>query len=92
MTEFTNIKADCEKVAQALERLVSYLTRERTFWVDDPESEHLDADWTVNIGNREFDQMVEGLSNIRGLLWHLARNGEAVAHLVRQHMEAEGGQ
>lgn len=92
MSDFRNIKADCTEVADALEPAVSFLERQLSIWEDDPESTYFDPDWTVNLDHQDVQKIVTLLRNIRGIIWHLGNNPEAVAFLVRQHMAEEDAQ
>lgn len=91
MSDFTQIKTDCEQVADGIEKLVVFMERNRDLYADDPDSAYYDPDWVVCYTQDEHARLLTSLNSIRGLVWHLAHNPEAAAHLIQAHMAAEGG-
>ena len=79
--DFPQIKADAAKSADDLERVVAYLKREYRLFDDSD----YNPEWEVSLEHKRVAELIEGLTGIRGLLWHLGRNPEAAAALVEQH-------
>lgn len=79
MSDYTNIKRDCNECHKGLEHAIRILARIIDI------SREPDDDWGISMDGPQAENLVEFLKGVSGLLHHLGNERDAAGALLRQH-------
>lgn len=79
MSDYTNIKQDCDQCHKALDLVTTHIRHLIAISYDPSD------DWDISLDGGEAERLVVLLNGVSGLLYHLGNERDAAGALLRQH-------